>query len=568
MTAPHYLITGASGFIGSALAALLHEAGIRTTAVLRGTEAPALEGLGIARIRSSLADLPDELALLAGVTHIVHVAGDPRFGNGPQYRAANVEATEAVIRAARRATNLQRFVFVSTIGVADRAPGDPCLSPLEESSPLRPTSDYGRSKRDAEALVRSSGLPFVILRPAMVVGELMRASSHWSVFAAAALRGGPLARFDLPGTLSTLHVDDLAAALRCVAEHPEAEGRVFFAAGAPVRLGELFAWAAPERRRLPMGPIAGLLRPLMPWLPFAAKVLLYPALTADDGPLRRLGWQPRREGRAALEGLIDRERRRIDPDLPPPGRTVVTGAASGLGRATALMLHARGRRLLLVDRDAEGLARIIPDDPSVIRATCDLADEAAIADLVSSPDWRSGPVDELFACAGFGLRGGTADLDGAAQTAMLRVNVGARLLLARALIPQMRARGFGRIVWISSSSAFQPLPQMAMYAASNAALLSLGEAMAHELAGSGVDVHVVCPGGMQTPFQARAGVKEVEGEKLMAPEEVAAAVLAGIRARKTVIMVSLRARAMSLLARLLPRSLSVALWGRLMAKMR
>jgi short-subunit dehydrogenase len=73
---------------------------------------------------------------------------------------------------------------------------------------------------------------------------------------------------------------------------------------------------------------------------------------------------------------------------------------------------------------------------------------------------------------------------------------------------------------------------------------------------------------MQTPFQARAGVKEVEGEKLMAPEEVAAAVLAGIRARKTVIMVSLRARAMSLLARLLPRSLSVALWGRLMAKMR
>ena len=109
---------------------------------------------------------------------------------------------------------------------------------------------------------------------------------------------------------------------------------------------------------------------------------------------------------------------------------------------------------------------------------------------------------------------------------------------------------------------------MAMYAAANAAVLSLGEAMAYELRGSGVDVHIVCPGGMQTPFQARAGVKEVEGEKLMTPEAVAAAILNGIRKRQTVILVSLRSHAMSLLARALPRALSVALWGRLMAKMR
>lgn len=568
MTTSHYLLTGASGFIGSAVAVQLNAAGIRTTAALRGAEAPSLDGLDITRTRCALAELSGAQGILSEVTHIIHVAGDPRFGNGPHYRSANVETTEAMLRAARLAPKLERFVFVSTLGAVDRAPADDCSKPLEESSPPNPTSDYGRSKRDAEALVRTSGLPFSIVRPAMVVGGRMRANSHWSVFAASAFRGAPLARLDLPGELSTIHVDDLAAALHCVAEHPDAAGKTFFAAGSPVRLGDLFGWAAPHRYRIPIAPLAALLRPFMHWLPFAAKVLLYPALVADDTALRRLGWQPRHEGKAALDAMIERERRRTDPDLAPEGRCVVTGAASGLGRATALALRARGRRLLLVDRDAERLATVLADDPAVTRLTCDLSDEVAIAALTSSADWRAEPISELYACAGFGLRGAAGDIDGTAQTAMLRVIVGARLLLARALIPQMRARGFGRIVFISSSSAFQPLPQMAMYAAANAALLSLGEAMAHELRDSGVDLHIICPGGMQTPFQARAGVKEVEGEKLMAPEDVVLAMLAGIAKRRTVILVSARSHAMSLLARVLPRTLSVALWGRLMSKMR
>lgn len=568
MTPSHYLITGAGGFIGGALAGRLNAGGTRTTAVSRSTATPTSTEMAVPLLRSPLGGLASETDTLATVTHIIHVAGDPRFGNGTHYRAANVETTEAMLRAAQLAPKLERVVFVSTLGAVDRSPADDCSQPLDENSPLCPTSDYGRSKRDAEALVRASGLPFTIVRPAMVVGGRMRANSHWSVFAASALRGAPLARLDLPGELSTIHVDDLVAALHCVAEHPDAAGKTFFAAGSPVRLGDLFEWAAPHRRRIPIAPLAGLLRPLMRWLPFAAKVLLYPALVADDAALRRLGWQPRHEGRAALDAMIDRERRRADPDLAPEGRCVVTGAASGLGRATALALHARGRRLLLVDRDPEGLATVLADDPAVTRLTCDLSDEAAIAALVSSADWEAEPIDELYACAGFGLRGAAGTLDGTAQTAMLRVIVGARLLLARALIPQMRARGFGRVVWISSSSAFQPLPQMAMYAASNAALLSLGEAMAHELKGSGVDLHIVCPGGMQTPFQSRAGVKEVEGEKLMAPEDVVLAMLAGIRKRRTVILVSARSHAMNLLARALPRALSVALWGRLMEKMR
>lgn len=566
MSEPHFLVTGANGFVGRALVRHLADAGRKVTAQIRRAASPTLVRAGIPTLSLPIERLGAELA---DVTHVVHVAGDPRFGNGPQYRASNVETTAALIAALRQhAPNLRRLVLVSTIGAVDRAPDDPCTRPLDAATPPHPTSDYGRSKLEAERLVAASGLPFAIVRPAMVVGPTMRAESHMAVFARAAIQGGLLGRLDLPGELSVVHVDDLAAALVLAAEHPDAAGQTYFAAGTPVRLGALFDWAKSGPWRLPVAPLAALLRPALRYLPFQAKGLLYPALVADDAPLRALGWQPRHDGHAALAQVIEREQNRADPARPLPGLTVVTGAASGLGRAMALRLHALGRRLLLVDRDGVGLDQVLASQANVTRAVCDLADAAAIRRLCASPEWRAGPIDELYACAGFGLRGEVATLPAEPQADVIRVNMIARLLLAHEVAQEMGERGLGRIVLVSSSSAFQPLPFMAAYAASNAALLLFGEALAFESAPKGIDVFVACPGGMQTPFQSRAGVKQDPKEKLMPPEAVAAAILQGIARRRTVILISTRARAMSLLARLLPRALSLRLWGRLMGRLR
>lgn len=128
--------------------------------------------------------------------------------------------------------------------------------------------------------------------------------------------------------------------------------------------------------------------------------------------------------------------------------------------------------------------------------------------------------------------------------------------------------GFGRVVFISSSSAFQPLPFLATYAASNAALLSMSEAWAAELTGTGVRLLVACPGGMQTNFQRSAGVKTLPSERLMAPEEVADRLVRALPPGPTTVIISTRSLAMSLLARVLPRAATVALWKNLMSRLR
>jgi short-subunit dehydrogenase len=151
---------------------------------------------------------------------------------------------------------------------------------------------------------------------------------------------------------------------------------------------------------------------------------------------------------------------------------------------------------------------------------------------------------------------------------MFAINVLARIALAKTAISSMQKRHFGRVVLISSSSAFQSLPYMATYAATNTALLSIGESWGAEVANDNIQILTVCPGGMQTNFQKNGGVKEIDGEKLMMPDAVVTEIMKGLRQDKKTLMVSFRSFAMSMLARCLPRRLSVKLWCRLMEKMR
>jgi hypothetical protein len=563
-----FFVTGAAGFVGRHLCQRLRASGHRVRGLVR-RESPELAGLGVEVFRGDLATPEAWREGLVGADIVIHCAANASFGNGPTHEIVTVEGTRRLIEAVRQnCTALRRFVFVSTIGAVDRGPGDPCAMPLNEASPFHPTSDYGRAKARAEQLVRSSGLPFCIIRPAMVVGADMRVDSHFAVFARAALRCAALARFAWPGSFSLVHVDDLTAALELCATHADAADRTFFCAGSPLALRASFEFARPNAVRLPMGWAAALAR-ACPWaVPFQLKALLLPALTASDAALRGLGWQPRFSAAAALTDVVARERAQLDPDLDPGGQTVITGAASGLGRAF-VQHFARGRRnVLLIDRDAAGLELLRAEHPHCRIAITDLADDRAVAELVRSADWRAYPVSEIFACAGFGIRGPLQNADAEAHARLFKVNVLARLTLAHAALPGMTRAGFGRIVFISSSSAFQPLPYLATYAASNAALLSMSEAWATELSGTGVRLLVACPGGMQTNFQRSAGVKTLTAERLMTPEFVAERIVRALPQKRTTVIISSRAVAMSLVARVLPRATSVALWKKLMERLR
>lgn len=562
-----FFVTGAAGFIGRHLCHRLRTAGHEVRGLVRRPDA-ALTQLGVEVISGDLCAPAAWQDRLPGVDYVIHCAANAAFAGRGAYEQPNVEGTRALLDATRQpAVRLRRFVFVSTIGAIDRATGDRCAAPLDEHSAPHPTSEYGRSKAKAERIICDSGVAYCIVRPTMVVGGDMRPASHFAVFVRAAMTNGLLARLRWPGSFSVVHVDDLCAALELCATHADANGKTYFCAGTPVALGKCFTLARPAAR-IPMNWAARLAGAAPALVPFKLKALLLPALTASDAALRSLGWQPRLSGTEALREVIARERARCEPQIDPGGQAVITGAASGLGRALVEQLAPRRANLLLVDRDLEGLERVKAQHPHCRVRAVDLADDGAVGELVRSAEWQALPVRELFACAGMGIRGAVLDADPEMHARLFKVNVLARLALAHAALPAMLRDHFGRVVFISSSSAFQPLPYMASYAASNAALLMLGEAWGAELAGTGVHILQVCPGGMKTNFQTAAGVKILPGERLMAPEAVAIEIMAALAREQHTVIISARALAMSWLARLLPRAMSVALWRRLMTRLR
>ncbi len=187
---------------------------------------------------------------------------------------------------------------------------------------------------------------------------------------------------------------------------------------------------------------------------------------------------------------------------PPPGVLLITGAASGIGRATTQRLAADGATaLVLVDRDAAGLAAVADElkDGSALVTVChDVADEAAWDGLERRvrQDWSG--LDGVVVCAGIADSGAIADLSFEAWRRVLSVNLDGAFLTLRTGMRLLRDRGSAVVV--SSVSAIKAEPGVAAYAASKAAVLQLAKVAAREGAPRGVRVNAILPGGVETPI--------------------------------------------------------------------
>lgn len=184
-------------------------------------------------------------------------------------------------------------------------------------------------------------------------------------------------------------------------------------------------------------------------------------------------------------------------------RAVVTGASSGIGAAYARALAGRGERVVLVARRAdrlEALARELGGSPKAVVLPLDLAAPGAATALHEALDARGVTADILVNSAGLGHTAPFETQAPEAIRAMIDVNVRAVVEATHAFLPGMRARGRGRIVNVASNAAFQPVPYLAVYAATKAFVLSFTEALADEVRGSGVRVQALCPGITATEF--------------------------------------------------------------------
>jgi short-subunit dehydrogenase len=163
-------------------------------------------------------------------------------------------------------------------------------------------------------------------------------------------------------------------------------------------------------------------------------------------------------------------------------------------------------------------------------------------------------VDILINNAGRGTFGSFEEIDGAAEEEMILTNVLASTLIARAVIPQMKARRSGAIVSVSSVAGFQPLPYMASYSGTKAFNVVQALALRHELKPFGIQVVTLCPGPTQTEF---AGVARIEGHitgsKRDPVEFVVAEALRALERNRAFVVPGLRSALMSLGSRLLPK---------------
>jgi len=563
-----YLVTGASGFIGSHCCQILIKKGYTVKAIIR-SEDTFLNHLGVDCFVSDLWNDKIYESVLDSVNIIIHCAGDANFGDGLHYIKQNTELTNFILKKIENYNpNLKRFIYISSIGAVDRKWGDNCKKELNENSNCFPSSDYGRSKLEAEEIVKKSTIPFSILRPSMVVGSDMRLNSHFSVFIRSVINNSLFSRVAWPGSFSVVHVDDLVQAIIIISLHPESCNKTYFCAGSKISIAESFKYCAPKKWRIGIAWFKVLIGPLLLYLPFKIKALLLPALVASDKNLQKIGWKPKYNGLDTLKGLVKREKSRLSHKNDHGGLTIITGAASGLGRAFFEYLVKYRKQILLIDKDENALDQLKSKHPQIYIISCDLSDMNIVQKLIDEINFKFERISEIYLCAGAGIRGKIHEASIEKQLRYFYLNVLSRINLAVNCYKKMKLNKFGRIILISSSSAFQPLPFMATYAASNAALLSIGRSWAFESKDDGIDIYSVTPGGMDTNFQEAAGVKKIEKESLMEPLEVVQKVMKKIDKKKYVIVISMRARLMLFFSKLLPYYFSDKMWYQMMHKLR
>ena len=180
---------------------------------------------------------------------------------------------------------------------------------------------------------------------------------------------------------------------------------------------------------------------------------------------------------------------------------IVTGAGSGIGRASALLFAAEGAKLVVADVDDDAArATVEAIGAAAVAEHVDVADEADAAAVVAATVERFGRIDVLFNNAGISGVGNLEETTLDAWERVMRVNARGVFVMSRAVAPTMIAQGSGSIVNMSSAIAETGLARRVSYAASKGAVLALTKSMQVDLAPHGVRVNALMPGTIMTPF--------------------------------------------------------------------
>jgi thioester reductase-like protein/short-subunit dehydrogenase involved in D-alanine esterification of teichoic acids len=533
-----YVVTGGTGFIGRRIVSGLLEfqPDAQVWVLVRRQSLGRFERLALEwgeQVKPLVGELPEldlaeqviaDITAGGGVDHLVHCAAiyDVTAGAAEQ-RAANVEGTRAVIALAQRLD--ATFHHVSSIAVAGDFRGEYTEDDFDVGQQL-PTP-YHQTKFEAEALVRdTSGLRYRIYRPAVVVGdsrtgEMDKIDGPYYFFGVLS-KLAALPSFTpmlLPDTARTniVPVDYVADALVSLLHADGRDGQTFHltapktvglrgiyrgvakAAGLPALRGSL-----PRSVGTSVLKVSGRAKVLRNMaatqLGIPAEVLdvvdLAPTFVSDETQkaLQGTGIQvpdfatyAPKLWRYWAEHLDPDRARRDDPRGPLVGRhVIITGASSGIGRASAIAVAQRGATVFALARNGDALDQLVAD----IRATggqahafaCDVTDSASVEHTVKDILGRFDHVDYLVNNAGRSIRRSVVNSTDRLHDyeRVMAVNYFGAVRMVLALLPHWRERRFGHVVNVSSAGVLARNPKYSSYLPTKAALDAFADVVSSE----------------------------------------------------------------------------------------
>jgi short-subunit dehydrogenase len=242
---------------------------------------------------------------------------------------------------------------------------------------------------------------------------------------------------------------------------------------------------------------------------------------------------------------------------------LITGASSGLGEQFAYALGREHYDLVLTARREDRLAAVAgrartAGAPTVRTIGADLARHETPAALFQQLTSDGGQIDYLVNNAGFGTSGRFYLLPLERELEEIELNVTSLVALTRLFLPAMVERRRGTIINVASTAAFQPTPYMATYGATKAFVLSFSEAVAAELAGTGVTVMAFCPGPVRTEFQKVANNERMSFPSFMWTEadQVVSQAIASAASGRSICVAGAVNNAMVIASKFTPRALS------------